>query len=203
MTTSNQTAESSNFKRLLHERYTPTATYLTRKQFLKRLWSTLSDIVQHNRNHILIEGAVKRYPDLVPRSFVILSLQYGSFSADADLRNIISDFTGHLTADLDDVLEQIVQYSDNRDKNSIVFFSGLNHLWSGICEQYENIDDPKIGTMIPPTPYHAYAILALNRPDLIGLRGSCASEVERALFEHHAQMDSILSIVRARSTAVH
>jgi len=134
---------------------------MQKKNFLQELWHTLGLFTQHNRGNSLIQSAVLNLEngDLVPRTFVILSIQYGSFSCEPDKKNILKDFVEMLNKDLDEEELRVCKYAEGKDYS---FFPELHTVWNNICTLYNKNEFDL--AMLPPTPHYAYAFLALNRP---------------------------------------
>jgi hypothetical protein len=137
---------------------------LTRQEFLHASWNAFADLVHWNKQNPLIKESVKQYPDLVPRCFAILSVLYGTYTYEPRKSALLRDFIALLGSDLTEEQLEVIEYTQQGTPGS--FFPELGKLLAQIHEVYSaehfNL------SVLPPTPYQAYAFFVLNHPDLIG-----------------------------------
>jgi hypothetical protein len=136
---------------------------MSKATFLHDLWRSLSSFTLNNKANSLVQDALCRteHDDLVPRAFLILSVLYGSYDSARDEMSPLKDFIGMLGKDLDEEELRILAYAERKVH---CFFPELRFVWRTIREIYgaEEFDL----ALLPPTPYHAYSLLVLNRPEI-------------------------------------
>jgi len=66
---------------------------MDKENFLQDLWSMLASFTRYNKCNSLIQSAVLNleHSDLIPRTFLILSIQYGSFHLTPSRISILKD----------------------------------------------------------------------------------------------------------------
>lgn len=134
---------------------------LSRSDFLQTSWDALSGLVRWNKQNPLIKEAVKAYPDLIPRAFTILSVLYGAYTAPPEKIALLKDFIALLDKDL--IEEEMVICAYAKTNGAGAFFPELGKTLEMIHAVYgaEHFDL----TVLPPTPYQAYALYVLNCTD--------------------------------------
>ena len=133
---------------------------MDKENFLQDLWSMLASFTRYNKCNSLIQSAVLNleHSDLIPRTFLILSIQYGSFHLTPSRISILKDFIGLLDKDFEDEELRVCAYAHEK---TFTFFPELYQAWQNIREVY-GAEEFNL-SVLPPTPYYAYHFLALNR----------------------------------------
>ena len=152
--------------------------------FLHELWNAICPTTQWNRQNPLIENAVldQERTGLIPRSFMILSVLYGSYHGQPNKASIMKDFIGLLERDFDQEELLVCEYADSKVDT---YFIELYEVWVKIRELYGS---PVFNlAVLPPTPYYAYALLVLNRPSEVRSDISLI-ELSNELCELHSLM---------------
>lgn len=136
---------------------------MSKATFLHDLWRALSSFTLNNKANSLVQDAVYKldHGDLIPRAFLILSVLYGSYSYEPDEMSPLKDLVRMLGDDLDEEELRVLEYAEGKTHT---FFPELRFVWRTIREVYgtEEFDL----ALLPPTPYHAYSLLVLNRPEI-------------------------------------
>ena len=165
---------------------------LTKEIFLKSLWQHIASLVQYNRENSLVQTAVLDYPELIPRMYVLLSLLYGSYSYQPDIVSILKDLVKHLDQDLEEEELRICEYARGVGKDG--FYPELSLTWTMIRRVY---GAKEFGLdFLPPTPYHAYALLTLNRPQVIG--STDHATYFAAMADLHQSMQNVVSLTQPK-----
>lgn len=135
---------------------------MTKAKFLHELWNAIASLVQHNKDNSLIWSAVRKLErgDLIPRAFLILSVQYGACSSEPFKIEVLKDFIDMLDKDLEEELLNVCIYAEGKKRS---FFPELHQAWKNIQEVYGAAEFSC--SVLPPTPYYAYSLLALNSPN--------------------------------------
>jgi|GEM_PF-3676145 len=136
---------------------------LTRENFRSELWRALANVVHYNKHNPLIQHAVREYPTLICRAYSILSIRFGSFCYAPMTKSILFDFIEMLDNDIDEVELAACAYAQSQ-RGKKVFFPEL----FVIREMVHTIYNVKYfdTSVLPPTPHHAFAIIANNMPEL-------------------------------------
>lgn len=136
---------------------------MSKATFLHDLWCALSTFTLNNESNSLVQDAMSklRYGDLPHRAFLILSILYGSYEGERDKMEPLKDFIGMLGKDLDDEELRILAYAEGKTHT---FFPELRFAWKTIRKVYGAKEFDL--TLLPPTPYYAYSLLVLNRPEI-------------------------------------
>lgn len=149
--------------RLLFQYGEPRGAQMSKETFLQDLWRSISSFTLNNKANSLVQDAVYKleHGDLIPRVFLILSVLYGSYSYEPDEMSPLKDMIRMLGEDLDEEELKVLEYAEGKTHT---FFPELRFVWKTIREIYgaEEFDL----TILPPTPYHAYSLLVLNRPEI-------------------------------------
>jgi hypothetical protein len=163
---------------------------MKKANFLRDLWRALASFTQNNRENSLIHSAVLKleHGDLVPRAFLILSVLYGSYNYEPEETSILKDFISILDEDLDEEELRVCIYAN---KKVHAFFPELHRLWQNIREVYGMEGFDLRG--LPPTPYYAYSLFVLNRPEDIG-RNLRRTTLFGELSILHHQMQKIFTV---------
>ncbi len=186
MTPLTQSAIASAEAALIHN----TAVYedgkhIAAADFLKTVWEAIGSFVHHNKTNPLLQQTVKAYPDLVPRAFAILTIQFGAYTYEPKKPAILKDLARMLDEDLVEKELSVCAYAANRNGS---FFPGLHGFMEDIRGIYGAEHFPL--EVLPPNPYHAYALFVLNHPTLLETKLS-----PEALFGHLAVMHSKMTKV--------
>lgn len=158
--------------------------------FLHRAWDVLSRFVHWNKQNPLIRDAVKRYPDLIPRGYHILTVLYNAYGYVPPTKALLKDFVNEiLDDDLDEYELRVYEYA-KYPRNG--FLSGLSEVMPMIREVYGakhfNLE------VLPPAPYHAYVFFTLHHQEKIGQRIT-PEECFGILSIHDSQMKEIFKLV--------
>ena len=156
----------------------------------------MASLVRYNKENPLVLAAVRRYPDLIPRAFVILSVLYGLYSSPPSKLGVVKDFAGMLDKDLDENEARVRAYAKIRRGGT--FFSKLSKVWEMIRAIYSS--EHYIPGALPPTPYHAYALYVLNNSELLEQNIS-TEELFSRMVVHHSGMKKIAEIARTSTPA--
>ena len=137
---------------------------LSKELFQRDLYRILSSYIQENQNNGLIQAAILSldYGDLLPRMYLNLSILHGAHSMEPRVVEILKDFIGMLTEDLDEEELRVCAYARTKRAG---FFLEEYWIWRKIRELYGS-KDFDLG-LLPPTPYYAFLLLSINRPKLI------------------------------------
>lgn len=160
---------------------------LTKASFPHELWGALASFIQQNRSNSLIQSAIinLRHGGLIPRSFLILSVLYGSYSYQPSKARILKDLVNMLDEDLEEKELRVCEYAEGKVNT---FFPELGVVWKNIREVYGAAEFSL--DVLPHTPYHAYSLFVLNRP-----RSLDGNVRHAALFEDlsvlHHQMQTV------------
>lgn len=155
--------------------------YIARTDFLKTVWEALGSFVHYNKTNALIRHAVKAYPrSLIPHAYAILTIQFGAYTYEPKRAAILKDFVQMLDQDLVEKELSVCAYAASRNGS---FFPGLHNFMEDIRGIYGGEHFPT--EVLPPNPYHAYALFVLNHPKLLETKLS-----PEALFGHLAVMHS-------------
>ncbi len=167
---------------------------LLRDEFLHRSWEVLNSFTRYHKRNPLIAHAVKMYPDLVPRAYLILTSLFGTFTYLPSERDILRGFIDMLDGDLDEKELSVGEYVKDKENG---FFPGLFPLMQKIREVYgaEHFNRD----VLPPTPYHAYALIVLNHPEKITGEVS-QEELFGLLAFHDSQLYKMLALAERRPT---
>ena len=127
------------------------------------LWRALSSFTLNNKANSLVQDAVYKldHGDLIPRTFLILSILYGSYGYEPDEVSILKDLVRMLGDDLDEEELRVLEYAGTKTHT---FFPELRFVWKTIREVYGTKEFDL--ALLPPTPYHAYSLFVLNRPEI-------------------------------------
>lgn len=138
------------------------AERMSRENFLRELWQTLSIFLRLNRRDSLIHFALSqlKHGDIIPRMFTIFTIRYGSFPQAVTKGGILKEFVDMLDKDL--VEEELSVYAYAKGKSN-TFFPECAVIMQNIREVYGTREFDR--DLLPPTPYYAYCLLALNRRD--------------------------------------
>lgn len=191
MDSSNQVALKGALKDKLLRVYGYGGESLSKEDFLRDSWGAIASFVKYNRTDPLIASAVRQHPDLIPRTYTLLTILYGAYGHEPNIRGILKDFIDMLNKDLVEEELQICEYA--RQKTEWSFFPGLQKTWGAIREVYGA--EPFDLNLLPPTPYHAYAMLVLNRPESIK-RNTDTEEMFGKLSTLHNQMMTVVALVQ-------
>lgn len=194
-------SNASNTKTLLKEHlrqfYGFRGGLIERKDFLHTAWAEISSLIQRERNTALVHEAVKEYTDLIPRAYVLLTLQYGAFAGEPDIIGILKDLVELLDRDLTEEEMRICEYAR---QVKFPYFHGLIETWEGIQHVYRaKYFDLKA---LPPSPHIAYALLTLNDAECIGKKMS-PEEMFGKLSVFNEKMHEIHDTVRASQISKH
>lgn len=171
---------------------------MNKADFLHDLWSALGSFVHHNKQNSLIQNAVYKleHGDLIPRTFLILSVLYGSYGHEPDRVGILKDFINMLDKDLDEEELRICEYAQGK---SDAFFPELSRVWIHIREIYGAAEFDL--AVLPPTPYYAYSLLVLNRRQFV-LGNINLATMFGALSILYHQMQNVLKCTQPKLTIV-
>lgn len=164
---------------------------IAQENFLHAVWNTTSSFTKMHRDSLLIEKAVKEHRDLLARTYLILTMQYGAFTGEPDTVSVLKDFVGLLDKDFDKKEEEICAYAAQA---KFPFFPGLVEVWRSIKSAYDTkyLDV----SVLPRTPHLAYVLFTLNSEEPIGNRYMGAEEMFGNLAKLNGQMRTIHDIVR-------
>ncbi len=154
----------------------------TKENFLHGTWRTLASIVQWNKGNPLVQSSVREYQDLVPRAFTILTIRYGAYCGEPKKYSVMRDFVALLGKDL--VEEELGACTYARGTES-PFFGRLVKILDQIREIY-GAEHFRLDAL-PPTPYHAYVLHALNSTDTLW-----RAQSNEELFGYLAVYDSMM-----------
>lgn len=135
----------------------------SRKDFLQDSWRRIANLVHYNRDNELVRDAVHRYPDLIPRGFVILTILYGAYTSPPGTASILKDFVAMLGKDLTEEELSVCAYAKKVEEGS--FFPELFTVMEKVRKVYG--EEHFSLTVLPPTPYHAYSMYVLNHSELL------------------------------------
>lgn len=136
---------------------------LTKENFLKETWRVMSSFVHHNKRNLLIQYAAREYPNFTCRAYVILSIRFGKFGYEPTMRSVLDDFVDMLDKDFDEVELGACTYAER--KYALSFFPELYALREMINVVYgAKYFDLSV---LPPTPHHAFVLIANNCPELL------------------------------------
>ena len=132
---------------------------MIKASFLHDLFYAIDSLVRYNREDPLIQNAVLelKHGDLTFRAFLILSVLYGAYTSPPNKVTILKDFVGMLDKDLGEEELTVCAYAEGKFN---AFFPRLHKLWKSIREVY-GAKEFDLATL-PPTPYRAYTLFALN-----------------------------------------
>lgn len=156
-------AHKEELRRYVQGVYGGTITeVLTKENFLKKMWGAMSSLVHHSKSNLLVQHAVRMYPNLTCRAYVILSIRYGSFGYQPVMHAVLMDFIDMLDKDIDEVELDACAYARSSHPNS--FFPELFQLREMISTVYggKHFDI----SVLPSTPHHAFVLIANNCPEL-------------------------------------
>lgn len=142
----------------------PRGNAMSKANFLQSLWYLLASFAQHNRRNSLIQSAALKLEhdgDLVPRAFLILSVLCGSYPRAPDAASILADFIDMLDKDLD---KEELRVWEEAEGQAYCFFPELRFAWRTIREVYSTAEFDM--SILPRSPYHAYALFVLERPEI-------------------------------------
>lgn len=167
---------------------------ITKEKFLHDLWSSICATTQWNKENPLIQNAVfdQEVAGLIPRSFVILSILYGSYSGEPNRLSMLKDFIDLLERDFDE--EELVACSYAKNKTD-VFFPELHLVWENIRKVYGSPDFNL--EVLPQTPYHAYSLFVLNCPNEISGKTGLI-RLSNEICHLHSLMKEMRRLVRAQ-----
>lgn len=136
---------------------------MSKASFLPDLWRSLSSFTINNCSNPLIQEEARKleYGDLVHRSFLILSLLYGSYDYKPYKASILKEFVKMLGDDLDKKERRTLKYAEGKSHG---FFLELRFVWRTIREIY-SLENACL-KLLPPTPYQAYSLLVIHRPEV-------------------------------------
>ncbi|HEY9585341.1 MAG TPA: hypothetical protein VJJ02_01985 [Candidatus Paceibacterota bacterium] len=164
---------------------------LPRERFPQDSWRAIADLVHYNKGNPLVAEAVRRHPDLIPRCFTILTVLYGAYTSEPSRVSILKDLVSMLGKDLVEEERRVLEYAQTKGSGS--FFPELYKVQEKIREIYAT---PRFNrAVLPPTPYHAYALHVLNSYDMLG-KNTTTDLIFGQLFAHHSRMESIVQLAR-------
>lgn len=164
-------------------------TPLVPEEFLHRTWDVLSRFVHWGKQNRLIQDAVKRYPDLIPRAYHIITVLYNAYGYVPHTKALLKDFIEILDDDLDEHELRVYEYA-KYPKNG--FLPGLSRVMPVIREVYGAKHFSL--EVLPPSPYHAYVLFTLNHQGDIKREVSPA-ELFGILSIHDSQMKEIFRLI--------
>ncbi|MCA9354507.1 MAG: hypothetical protein KC877_03245 [Candidatus Kaiserbacteria bacterium] len=198
-----QSLEKEYFVQGLRVRYSGVGPALELENFSLRIWRFVEQFIRDHRDHTIIQQAVRRYPDLIPRMYTVCALRFASFSYAPTLGYMVKDLVSCLEEDLDASVVATMRYwQENLPRPS--FFGALLELWQAIDRFYAKL--PRRQVMeYPPNRYHAFVLVSLNDKDLL-LQDSARvrAQLPELLRAHHRQMELIHAAVdRSQVESLH
>lgn len=153
---------NEHLEQVLCKNYMFSHEILSKKEFLYRLWSVFSLIIQYNRTSPLVLKSIEKCPYIIPRLYTVISILYGAFGHEPQLKNIAKEFVCMLSDDIDKKEINVLKYASVRKYS---FFPELYSVWEKINEIYTSGSFDV--SNLPITPYHAYSLLTLNHSEII------------------------------------
>ena len=165
---------------------------LTRENFLAETWCGITTLVKWNMGNPLIKVAIYKNCDFIVRIFVILSTQYGAYTAASSKMTFLKDFVGMLDKDLEQKALEASRYAQGDGPGS--FFPELGRTFALINKIYAREESRLIS--LPPTPHHADTLYVLNYDALLEKNISVNEFLER-LSNLDAQFKKVLALAKS------
>jgi len=193
-TPGNEQALRAMLKQELTQIYGFRGEIISREDFLHHAWNGICSFTQGHRNSPLIQEAVREHRDFCARAYVLLTIQYGAFTGEADIVAVLKDLIGLLGKDL---IEEEMRICEYASQAKFPYYPGLIEAWEDIQYVYrEKYFDLSV---LPPTPHLAYTLFTLNMRESIGKKMS-PEEMFGKLSVLDGRTKEIHSLVRESQT---
>lgn len=184
--------EQTALRGLIDAVYERNGEPLSKKDFLSDSWHAIANFVRYNKENLLIQEAVRQYPDLILRTFVVLSVLYGAYTYAPRKVVVLKDFVAMLGKDLMQEELRVCTYAKTKGAGS--FFPELSRAWATIQEIYGA--ERSRSEALPVTPYRAYALYVLNHSGLLG-KNISPEEISEHLSADEGKLRQIVAHIKS------